>query len=98
MRSFTYVSQQLFHDVRLAAQGRRFDSILEQAVLLAQSNALIPPLVLAVNVGGNLAEEDEVMALKPLSEVDGIVVVVVLDGIAQSLVILFLDQEIIDGV
>ncbi|PNY29194.1 Uncharacterized protein TCAP_00893 [Tolypocladium capitatum] len=52
---------------------------------------------LDLDVGRNLAEEDEVMLLQAASQFDGVVVVVVLDRVSEGLVVLFLDEEVVDG-
>ena len=97
MANVNEVSEQVLDDVGLARDGRRLNGVLVQLVLLGQSNGLLPALVLAVDVSGNLAEEDEVVLLKATSQVHGIVVVVVLYRIAESLVVFLLDEQIVDS-
>jgi hypothetical protein len=75
----TFIAEQLLHNIRLSGDGRRLDGILPQLVLLGEGNRLLPPLVLAVDARGDLAEEDQLVLLQPRRQVNGLVVVVVLD-------------------
>ena len=67
-------------------------------VLLRESNRLLPSLRLAVDVSGNLTEEDEVVLLQSGSQFNSVVVVIILHGIAKGLVVLLLDQQIVDRI
>ncbi|CAI6082879.1 unnamed protein product [Clonostachys chloroleuca] len=60
-------------------------------------NGLLPALVLAVDARGDLAEEDQVVLLEAASQLNSIVVVIVLNGVAESLVIFLLNKQIIDS-
>ncbi|GJC99267.1 hypothetical protein ColKHC_08093 [Colletotrichum higginsianum] len=92
------VTDQVFHNIRLARDGSSLNGILKELVLLGESDRLLPPLVLAVDAGCNLAEEDQVVLLQTSGQLDGIVVVVVLHRVTERLVVLLLDQKIVDGV
>lgn len=70
---------------------------LEQFVLFAQVNRLLPAVVALVEVGGNAAELDQLVLLEALREGDVIKVVVGVDGGAQTLVVLLLDEEVVKG-
>src|SRR5690625_3303259 len=93
----THVSDEILDNVSLTRRGGGLDCILEQLVLLRQCDRLLPTLILAVNVGGDLAEEDQVMLLQAASQLDSVVVVVILDRVAERLVVLFLDEQVVDG-
>jgi hypothetical protein len=77
----TYVSKKVLDDLRFAGHGGCLNRILEQLVLLGQSNRLLPSLVLAVDVGCNLSEEYEIVLLQTLSKGNWIVVVVIVDRV-----------------
>jgi hypothetical protein len=66
--------------------------------LLGESDGLLPSLVLAVDVGRDLTEEDQVMLLQALGKINRVVVVVVIDRVPERLVVLLFDQKIIEGV
>ncbi|GKT40436.1 uncharacterized protein ColSpa_00617 [Colletotrichum spaethianum] len=94
----TYVAEQVLHDIGLARDGSSLDGVLEELVLLGESNGLLPALVLAVDAGCNLAEEDQVVLLQTRGKVNRIVVVVVLNRVAERLVVLLLDQKVVDSI
>ena len=96
--SETYVAKQILHNLRLGRDSGSLNGILVQLVLLGEGNRLLPPLVVAVDAGRDLAEEDQVVLLQALSKIHGIEVVIVVHGVAQSLVVLLLDQELVDGI
>ena len=93
--------KEIFDNFRLGRNGGRLNSILEQLILLRESNRLLPALVLAVDVSGNLAEEDDLVLLKAVGEIDSIVVVVGVYRIPQRLVVLLFDEQrvvrLVDG-
>ena len=94
----TYVAEQVFDNLGLCRDRRCLDGILKELVLLREGNRLLPSLVLAVDVCCDLAEENKVVLLETLGEVHGIVVVVAVDRVAQSLVVLLLNQQVVEGV
>lgn len=94
----THVSQEFLHHLSLGGCCCSLDGILVQFVLLGEGDGLVPSLVLAVDVGSNLSEENEVVLLQSLSEGDGFVVVKVLDTVAQLLVVLLFDEQVVDGI
>ena len=94
----TYVAEQILNDIRLARHGRGFNSVLEQLVLLAESDRLLPSLVFAVDVGCDLTEEDQVVLLQTLGKINGVIVVVVVDRVAECLIVLLFDKEVVEGV
>ena len=61
----TYVAKQVFHDIALGGESSRLNRVLVQFVLLRQTYRLLPSLVLTVDVGSDLPEEDKLMLLKP---------------------------------
>lgn len=87
----TYIADQFLYDFSLARDGSGLDSILVKLILLGQSNRLLPAFVLAIDVRRNLAEEDKVVALEALCQFNGIVIIVVFNRVAKSLVILLLN-------
>src|SRR6266566_5943778 len=94
----THISEELLHELGLARDGGSLDGVLPQLVLLGQGNRLLPPLVLSVDARSNLTEEDQVVLLKPGRKLDRLVIVVVLDRVAQGLVVFLFNEQIVDGV
>lgn len=77
-----------FRDLRL---GGVFHGVLVEAILLAELDRLLPPIVAFVQVGRNAAELDELVFLEPLCQRNVIKVVECIDGRSKALIIFFLD-------
>ena len=59
----TYVSDELVRNFRFIGDSGCLDGVLVQLVLLRKLVRLIPSLVLAVDAGGDLAEEHQLLLL-----------------------------------
>ena len=70
---------------------------LVEMVALAQLGGLLPAVVAAVQVGGNAAELNQLVALQLLGQVDVVEVVVGVDAGTQALVVLLLDENLVES-
>ena len=73
-------------------------SYLEQPVLLAELDSLLPAVVTFVQVSSDAAEFNQLMLLQHLGQGDVVKVVEGVDGGPQPLVVLLLDQEVVQGI
>jgi len=67
-------------------------SNLKESVLLAEVDRLFPAIVALVQVGADASELDQLVFLKTLGQRDVVKVVERVDGRAQTLVVLFLNE------
>eukprot|EP00050_Salpingoeca_kvevrii_P006202 m.287993 g.287993 ORF g.287993 m.287993 type:complete len:381 (+) comp11879_c0_seq1:284-1426(+) len=87
------VLEEALSDLGVRRLGSVFHSILEQLVLLAQLDRVRPAVVALVQVGSNAPELNELVLLQSLSELDVVKVLVLVDRLAQRLVVALLNQE-----
>ena len=70
-------------------------SHLEQLVLLAKVDRLLPAIVALVQVGANASELDQLVLLQTLRQRDVVKVVEGVDGCSQALVVFLFDQQVV---
>merc|ERR1712165_196989 len=81
------VCQQFFGDLCILGFGCVLHCILEEVVLLAQLDTLLPSVVTFIQIGSNPPELDEVMLLELQGETDVVKVVEGIDGSLETVVV-----------
>ena len=92
------VLEQRLGELLVLGLGHGIDGILEHLVLLGDLNGLVELLVHSEQVGGNAAELQQLVVLELVGKSHLIEVVVTVDGLAEILVVLLLNVELVEGV
>ena len=89
--------QKLLGNLSVLRFRRIFHGVLEEAILFAQLDRLLPAVVALVEVGGDAAEFNQLVLLEPLGQDNRVEVVEGVDARLQSVVVFLGDEESVEG-
>ena len=91
------IADEVLGELGRGRRGGRLDGVLVELVRLAERDGLVVLLVAGVEERGDAAELEQLVAGQAAGERELVKVVVGLDRVAQGLVVLLLDVEVVDG-